>query len=432
MLRSSEREPELKAVVLAAGEGLRLRPLTDNRPKHLLPVACKPILQHLAENLATCGISDVILVVGRWRQVIAEALEKTVGRSLRISYAIQTGVLGTADAVRTARDYVEDEPFIVLYGDIYTTTSAIERVIETFRNGSCEAAMAVAPVSAPQFFGIVTIEDGYVKSVVEKPSPKLAVGNLANAGIFVFSPGIFEAIGKTDRSERNELEITQSLKILMNQGGKIKAIALESGAWKDIGRPWDLLEANELALRNIKPSIQGMIEEGARLIGPVIVDKGAVVRSGAYVEGPVIISEGAEIGPNSYIRPFSSVGRNVRIGSGCEVKNSIVMNDTKIPHLSYVGDSIIGERCNLGAGTIVANLRFDGQPVKMMISRKMVDTGRRKLGAVLGDEVQTGINVSIMPGVKIGSHSTINPGLTIYRDVPSRSKVISSQRPGRM
>jgi len=428
MRRHGERVPELKAVILAAGEGVRLQPLTDNRPKHLIPVACKPILEHLIENVEACGISDILLVVGRWKDSIQRYFGDGKNRGLGISYVVQPAVLGTAHAIGMAQDFVGHEPFLALYGDIYVSGDAIRRVLESFEKKTCTAAMAVAPVSAPQFFGIVTIESGYVKSVVEKPSPESPVGNLANAGIFAFSSKIFEAIEKTAKSKRDEFEITQSLRILIERGGEIRATELENGAWKDIGRPWDLLEANELALRNIKPNIQGKVEDGARLVGPIVVENEAVIRPGAYIQGPVLVSSGAEIGPNCHIRPFTSIGRNVKIGNGCEVKNSIVMNDTKIPHLSYVGDSILGERCNLGAGTIIANLRFDEKPVKMMISGNLVDTGRKKLGAVLGDEVQTGINVSIMPGVKIGSRSLIGPGVTLDRDTPPGSKVILRQK----
>jgi len=428
MLRHSKREPELKAVILAAGEGVRLQPLTDGRPKHLIPIACKPILEHLIDNLAACNISDVLLVVGQWKDVIRQHFGDGKNRGLMISYAVQPAVLGTAHAIGMAQDFVDEEPFLVLYGDIYVAHNAILRVRESFNKDHCTAAMAVVPVSTPQFFGVVTIENGYVKSVVEKPQPGESVSNLANAGIFVFSSEIFGAIGKTIKSRRNEFEITQSLRILVDSGSKVRVTELEGGTWKDIGRPWDLLEANELALRNIKPNIEGRIEEGARLIGPVVAQNEAVVRSGACVEGPVLISRGAEIGPNCHIRPFTSIGRNVKIGNGCEVKNSIVMNDTKIPHLSYVGDSVLGERCNLGAGTIIANVRLDGKPVKMILSGNLVDSGRRKLGAVLGDEVQTGVNASIMPGVKVGSGSLIGPGVTLDHDVPPGSRVILKHR----
>ncbi|HDD72370.1 MAG TPA: glucose-1-phosphate thymidylyltransferase, partial [Candidatus Bathyarchaeota archaeon] len=188
--------------------------------------------------------------------------------------------------------------------------------------------------------------------------------------------------------------------------------------WMDVGYPWSLLEANERVLKNLEAKILGEVEEGAVIKGPVYVGEGARVRSGAYVEGPVYIGPGADVGPNCYIRRYTSLGARVRVGNACEIKNSIVMDGTHIAHLSYVGDSVIGERCNFGAGTLIANLRFDDRPVKVMVKDRLVDSGRRKLGVIMGDEVKTGVNVSIMPGVKVGPRSWIAAGLTVYRDVP--------------
>jgi len=419
----------LKAVILAAGEGVRLRPLTDNKPKHLLPLVCKPLLERLIQNVSDCGVRDVLLVVSGKTDAIKRHLGDGKSLGVKLSYATQPAVLGTGHAMGMAREFMRNEPFMALYGDIFLSNDAVKKVVNDYEEGDCQAAMAVTSVSAPQFFGIVTVEGGRVQSIVEKPLTGSSAGNLVNAGLFIFPPEVFAAIDKTGKSERGEFEITQSIKILIDQGVKVKAVELASGSWKDIGRPWDLLEANELALKEIKPSIQGEIEDGARLIGPIVVEKEAVVRSGSYVEGPAYVSAGSEIGPNCYIRLSTSIGRNVKIGNGCEVKNSIVMDDTKIPHLSYIGDSIIGERCNLGAGTIVANLRFDDKPVNMMISGKLVDSGRRKLGVVLGNDVQTGINVSLMPGVKIGSGAVVGPGMTVFRDVPSKGQMIPGQEP---
>ncbi len=428
MQRQDKRVSNLKAVILAAGQGVRLRPLTDNKPKHLIPIAGKPVLEHLIRNLTTNGIPDILLIVSRTDDSIKKHFGNGEILGAKLSYALQPGVLGTAHALGMARDFTNKEPFVAMYGDIYVHSDAVKRVVNGCREESSDASMALVPVSAPQFFGIATVEQGYVQSLVEKPSAEALRGNLANAGIFTFSPNIFDAIEKTTKSERGEFEITQSIRLLIESGVKVKAVKLEPGTWKDIGRPWDLLEANELALRTIRPHVQGEIEEGSRLTGQVVVEEGARIRSGSYINGQVCVCAGAEIGPNCYIRSFTSVGRNVRIGNGCEVKNSIIMNDTKIPHLSYIGDSIIGERCNLGAGTIIANLRFDNQLVKMMISGSLVSSGRRKLGAILGDDVQTGINVSIMPGVKIGSRSLIDPSMTVARDVPPDSRVLQQDQ----
>jgi bifunctional UDP-N-acetylglucosamine pyrophosphorylase/glucosamine-1-phosphate N-acetyltransferase len=173
--------------------------------------------------------------------------------------------------------------------------------------------------------------------------------------------------------------------------------------------------------------VLGNVEEGAHLIGPVTVAKTARVRSGAYIEGPCLIDEDADVGPNCFIRPCTSIGKNARVGNACEIKNSIIMDWTHVGHLSYVGDSILCEHCNIGAGTITANLRFDDRTVKMMVKDKLVDSGRRKLGAVLGDNVKTGINSVLMPGVKVGVNSWVGPNFMLEKDLPPNTMAFLRQ-----
>jgi bifunctional UDP-N-acetylglucosamine pyrophosphorylase/glucosamine-1-phosphate N-acetyltransferase len=195
----------------------------------------------------------------------------------------------------------------------------------------------------------------------------------------------------------------------------------------DIGRPWDLLEANRWALMRREHKVRGYIENGAFLIGPVTVKETARIRSGAYIEGPAFIDDGSDIGPNCYIRPYTSIGKGVRISNACEVKNSIIMDRVHIGHLSYVGDSILGEDCNLGAGTITANYRLDSGTIKMMVKDKVVDSERTKLGAVLGDNVKTGVNALLMPGVKVGNNSQVGPNVVVHRDVEANTVVLLKQ-----
>ena len=151
------------------------------------------------------------------------------------------------------------------------------------------------------------------------------------------------------------------------------------------------------------------------------------IRSGAYIEGPAFIGEGSDIGPNCYIRPFTSIGKKVRIGNACEIKNSIIMDNTHIGHLSYVGDSVICENCNLGAGTVTANYRLDAGTIKMLVKDKVVDTGRKKLGAILGADVKAGINTLFMPGVKVGNNCWIGPNVVVYRDLPPNTITLLKQ-----
>jgi NDP-sugar pyrophosphorylase family protein len=194
-----------------------------------------------------------------------------------------------------------------------------------------------------------------------------------------------------------------------------------------VGRPWDLLDANNWALKRMEHRVLGTVEQGAHLIGPISVAESARIRSGVYIEGPAFIDEEADVGPNCYIRPGTSLGRKVRMGNACEIKNSIVMDGTHVGHLSYVGDSILCERCNLGAGTIIANYRFDSGSVKMMVKDQLVNTGRRKLGVVLGDNVKTGIKSLFMPGVKVGANSWVGPNFMVERDLPADSMTFLRQ-----
>jgi bifunctional UDP-N-acetylglucosamine pyrophosphorylase/glucosamine-1-phosphate N-acetyltransferase len=173
--------------------------------------------------------------------------------------------------------------------------------------------------------------------------------------------------------------------------------------------------------------VLGTIEQGAHLIGPISVAESARIRSGAYIEGPCFIGEECDIGPNCYIRPGTSLGKNVRVGNACEIKNSIIMDRTHIGHLSYVGDSILGEHCNLGAGTVMANYRLDAESIKMMVKDQLVNTGRRKLGAVLGDNVKTGIKSLFLPGVKVGVNSWVGPNFMVERDLPANSIALLKQ-----
>ena len=417
----------LKGVVLAAGEGVRLLPITETRSKHMVPIAGRPIIEHVVRSLTTSGVSELLVVVGYKRDILQGFLGDGGKFGAKISYAVQPGVLGTAHAIGMAEDFVGEEDFLVIYGDLFTTPRAIRRVLEIYEAGGEKPTLTVVPVPNPSSYGVVSVIEDRVKRIVEKPEPQEVPSNLANAGIYIFGNEIFDAIKSTVKSERGELEVTDSINTLTSKGIEFAVARIEQKDWMDMGCPWDVLEANRLCLTELEPSILGEIESGARLVGQVFIDREARILSGAYVEGPTYIGEDCEIGPNCLIRPYTSLGKDVKIGNACEVKNSIVMDATKIPHNSYVGDSIIGESCNFGAGTIVANLRLDDKSVKMIVKGKLVDTKTRKFGVIVGDNVRTGVNVSLMPGIKIGSFSWIGPSVVVCRDLPSGVIVTQKQ-----
>lgn len=394
----------MKALVLAAGEGTRLRPLTVETPKPLLLVGGKPLLTHSLEALREAGVSEVVLVIGHCGNQFRQLYRDGSDLGLKIDYVEQRERKGTAHAIGMGEDFF-DAPFFCLAGDVLV--SAEDLLAMRARLGDAAGTvMSAAVVDDPRPFGVLTVEDGMLQGIEEKPQDPKSL--LINSSIYLMRPSIFDFIRRTELSRRGEYEITDSLQIMSREEGV--AVHQLQGPWMDIGRAWDLLDANKLLLEGMERRIEGDVEEGCYLHGPVIVEAGARIRSGSYIEGPVYISAGCDIGPNCYIRAHTCLGPGCRVGNGSEVKNSLIMEGSKVPHLSYVGDSVIGRHCNLGAGTVVANLRFDGGNIKVKSGGQEVDSGRRKLGAIIGDRVQTGINSTVSPGTVIHQNAMIGPG----------------------
>jgi len=413
----------MKAVVLAAGLGIRMRPLTFTKPKFLLPVAGKPALDHVVSLMKNIGINKIAMVVGFGKEQIMERYGDGSRFGVKIEYLHQKKLLGTANALSLAEGFASEERFVVMNGDTLVDQESLNAFMQRYRQlGSRKdfgGLMATIEVDEPEQFGIVFLQRERVSEIVEKP--KRTKSRLANAGIYLFDPAIFNAIKRTKKSDRGEYDLTASMQVLINGGKAIYTSPLK--LWADIGRPWDLLVANEYFLRGQRGEIHGKVEVGASVEDNVYVGEGSRIRSGSYILGPTYIGRDCDIGPNCFIRPCTSIGDEVRIGNAVEVKNSIVMDHTNIGHLSYAGDSVIGCNCNLGAGTTIANLRLDEKVIKMEVGGKVVSSGRRKLGTMIADNVKTGINCSINVGVKIGPNSAIGPGSIVYEDVPPNTMV---------
>jgi UDP-N-acetylglucosamine diphosphorylase / glucose-1-phosphate thymidylyltransferase / UDP-N-acetylgalactosamine diphosphorylase / glucosamine-1-phosphate N-acetyltransferase / galactosamine-1-phosphate N-acetyltransferase len=402
----------MKAVVLAAGNSTRLHPLTINRPKLLIPIADTTSLIHDLDQLDSLGtIDEVILVVGFCSEMIISRLGNRF-KDMNITYSVQKEQSGTASALLSAEKFLNSEDsFIVLMGDDLYEASDVKRC------ASHKNSILVKEVDDIRMFGKVLEKDGMMTGILEKPSE--AGKGLANTGCYSFSRSIFDCIRATDKSERGEYELTSALTLL---AGK-EDVAVESASlWHPISYPWSLLSANELLLKRLdkgKSSISKdvTIENCAVLKGYVSIGKGTIIRSGAYIEGPCVIGDNCSIGPNCSVRPYTTIANNCRIGNAVEIKNSILMDNVNVSHLSYCGDSVLGENVSLGCGTVTANTRHDGASVKSMVKGKLVDTGLKKLGAFMGDGVKTGINTSIYPGRKIWPQKTTRPGDIVSEDL---------------
>lgn len=397
----------MQTVVLAAGQGTRMRPLTASRPKPMLPVGDRPLVAHTVDAAVDAGASHLVVVVG----YEADDVRSYFGdryRDVPVTFVVQEEQRGTADAVRVAADALDDGPFVVLNGDALYDTPSLRTLYES------GPAVGAYRVENPSSYGVlITDGDGddvRVTGVIEKPADPPS--NQINTGAYHF-PAEAQAWLDVGESERGELELTD---VLERTCGAFAVSAVTFERWLDVGRPWELIEATEWKLGELDARVDGDVHEDAVVEGPVVVEEGATVRSGVVVEGPALIREGATVGPNAYVRGATVVGEGAKVGHAVEVKNSVLMEGATVGHLSYVGDSVLGRDVNFGAGTKVANLRHDGDDVKLTVKGERVSTGRRKLGVIVGDGVKTGINASLNAGVVLSEGARVGVGEVVTRD----------------
>lgn len=391
-----------QAIILCGGKSTRTHPLTITKPKPLLKVANKPMVGYLLDNIKDY-FDEIILVINYHADQIQTFVE-TYYSNYNIKFVKQDEPKGTGDAIFKCKNLIKDR-FVVINGDDFYGADLINN-IDKYRY----SILVHEVENISQYGKIVHDDNGKVIKIHEKP-PEYGPG-LANTGVYILDRKIFEF--DLELSERGEYEIISLINKLIEHN-EVYYQSIET--WFPITYPWNLLGINEFLLANLKSDIQGKIEEGATLKGQIILGQNSIIKSGAYIEGNVIIGENCIIGPNCYIRGYTSIGNNCKIGNAVEIKNSIIGDNTNVAHLSYVGDSILGDFVNLGAGTITANLRHDEKNIFSEVKDQLVDTNRKKLGAIIADGVHTGINTSIYPGRKMWPNTTTRPGAIVIKDV---------------
>ena len=401
----------MQAVILAAGKSTRTYPLTLTKPKPLLKILNKPILAHLLDAMVECGVEETIVVVGYKKEMLINYFGDSY-KGMKLIYAEQRlgedgQQLGTLHALHEVKHLLKDR-FYVLYGDDLLHADDLKE------SAKHKYSLILMETKTPERFGIAQIdENGFLADIVEKP--KQFIGNLASVGGFMFDKKIFDYPLEKNEGQK-EYYIPDMLKKLCKKE-KVMPLIIKK-YWLPTGYPWDLLNASEVMIKEIKESkIEGTVEDGAVIKGIAVIGKGTVVKAGSYIEGTVVIGENCVIGPNCYLRSGTVIGNNCKIGNAVEIKNSIIMDNTHVGHLSYVGDSVIGDSVNFGAGTITANLRHDDGNVKSSYNGILVDSGRRKLGAIIADNVHTGIHTSIYPGRKIFPNKATMPGEVVKKDI---------------
>jgi glucose-1-phosphate thymidylyltransferase len=326
----------MKALVLSGGAGTRLRPITHTSAKQLLPVANKPVLFYGLEAIRDAGITDVGVVVGDTAPAIREAVGDGSAFGLHVTYIPQEAPLGLAHAVLVARDFLADDDFVMYLGDNFIV-GGIAELVEEFRAARPDAQIMLTQVADPREFGVAELDEaGQVVGLEEKPAePK---SDLALVGVYMFTPCVHEAVCSLRPSWRGELEITEAIQRLIDDGRKVASTTI-SGYWKDTGNVTDMLEVNRLVLETVEPLRRGVVQPGCELIGRVVIGEGAEV-SESRIVGPAIIGAGTRVA-NSYIGPFTSVAEECAI-TDSEIEYSIVLRGASIRGVRRIEASIIG------------------------------------------------------------------------------------------
>ncbi|MDK2915562.1 MAG: glucose-phosphate thymidylyltransferase [Euryarchaeota archaeon] len=372
----------MQAVILAAGEGSRLRPLTRSKPKAMLPVANRPIIEYVIDALLENGIRDIVVVVGYRKEEVIRHLNRL---DAPIQIVVQERQLGTADALRAAESEITDD-FLVLPGDNYIDAGSIARIKEE-RN-----AMLVAEHQNPSNFGVVVIKNGIVREIVEKPedAPTFTV----STGIYSFTLDVFSYLQTN--------EIPDAIAAMIASGRRIRAIPADD--WQDAVYPWDLLKLNSRMLRGIKPGIAGEVDASVIRRGAVRIGTGTTIGPNTVIYGPVTIGSNCNIGPNTVIMPDVSIGDRVVLEPFTYVADSLIMSDVTVGSHSRIVSAVFGQGCILADHTTTYP------------SASLIEVGdriqREEFGAVLGEGVRaapftTFKNCIAGNGVTIGKGKTV-------------------------
>ena len=333
----------MKAIILSGGKGTRLRPLTYSGAKQLVPVANKPILFYCIENIVSVGIKEIgIIIAPETGQEIRDAVGDGSSWGINIKYIVQDVPGGLAHAIKTANSFLADSPFVMYLGD-NLIGSGIDKFVNDFNNNSPDALILLKEVENPSQFGVADVsKEGRVLKLIEKP--EVPPSNLALVGIYIFSPGIHEAIARIKPSERGELEITDAIQELIIMGRNVESFVLDVW-WLDTGKKDDMLTANATVLDELlEESIDADVDDKSNILGRVSIGKGSVIKE-SKIRGPVAIGENTII-ENAFIGPYTSIGDNVSIIKS-SVEHSVIMDGSEIRDIERLEESLIGRNVKI-------------------------------------------------------------------------------------
>jgi len=395
----------MRAVVLAAGEGMRLRPLTVSEPKVMIPIANRPVLEYVVDALVKNDVREIVMVVGYRKERIMTHFEDGKKYGARIEYVVQEKQLGNGHALMCAKDRLSGE-FLVLPGDNVIDRRAVGDLL---RSGACPSALVVESEN-PSKYGVVTLEKGAITSVHEKPVE--TISNIILTGMYCLSDRIFQFIDQCIAA--GEYGLSNAVQASLGQGPLTPVFS--DGLWIDAVYPWDLLELNAAALENLPVRTAGKIESQVAIQGPVSIGEETVIRAGTTIYGPVIIGDGCDIGPNVTIFPSTSIGNSVSVEPYTVIKNCILMSNCSIGAHSYLS------HCVLGYGVkSQSHLMGAGAEAYVNIADEFYKVPH--IGSIIGEDSAFGTGVSLEPGTIVGAGCKVSSGARITRNLPNKSLV---------
>jgi UDP-N-acetylglucosamine diphosphorylase / glucose-1-phosphate thymidylyltransferase / UDP-N-acetylgalactosamine diphosphorylase / glucosamine-1-phosphate N-acetyltransferase / galactosamine-1-phosphate N-acetyltransferase len=386
----------MKAVILAAGKGTNLSPITTTRPLPMIGLAGSTLFDNTLDLLKKSGINDVFVVVGHQKEKLIERINDNDRNGLNLHYIIQSKNEAIGRAVLQAKSKISPgEYFLLIYGDTITSENLFAKAQQSFHTFKCPIASICLPPSNEMFGNVFLNAQMKITQIIEKPKGD-NLGNYVLSGAFVLPESFFSLL------EKNGRNMEKALKSLVAEGN-LMASMWEDG-WLDIVYPWHILEANKMLMDSWNESSiakSAVLEANVTIQGVAHIAEGAVIKAGAVLEGPCSIGKGSYIGNNSLIRSYTSLGANCSVGYGVELKNCVILDRTRVGRLSFIGDSVLGENVDFGAGSMTVNRNLDWTPITVKIGNQNVSSGLTKLGAFVGDNVVVGAGNMIKPGTSV-------------------------------
>jgi len=396
----------MKSVILAANQNTKLSPFAETRSTPMIRIAGKYILENTIIFLKEAGIHEIVIVVNHQQDMIRKYFGGGKEFGVNIEYVIQNEGLGIGQALSLCKKILGKKPFLLVYGDAQTDCNPFLPLLKTYSEIDREVALVALPDSSKYFGNVYLDHEMKIVRLVEKPDDNQS--NYVFAGIFVLFTSIFDLL------EKNQNDISKCYRQMIKKS-RLNSCIWEKG-WIDMIHPWHILDANRMLMNSWKTA---EIDCGAKLLGHVHIE-GAVrigsnvtIESGTILKGPCYIGSNSYVGNNCLIRNYSAIGPSSIIGYGSELKNCVLFGENDIGRLSFVGDSVLGEKVKSGSGLTTVNHNVDYSFINCFSNSESFQTGLTKLGAFVGDGVSIGARHTLGPGKIVKSGEIIADCITL-------------------